>query len=101
MPYPTPFGMIEERTRAAVPEGGETVPYFVGAYRFEANCGLYFLLGYEDAALEGEVHRLLKLLQYSGIGGKISSGFGKFRLEKCDQAGIFRSIRRRNGSPRP
>ncbi|HIS92895.1 MAG TPA: type III-A CRISPR-associated RAMP protein Csm4 [Candidatus Alectryocaccomicrobium excrementavium] len=76
-----PFGAIEERTRAAVPEGGETVPYFVGAYRFEANCGLYFLLGYEDAALEGEVHRLLKLLQFSGIGGKISSGFGKFRLE--------------------
>ena len=76
-----PFGAIEERTRAAVPEGGETVPYFVGAYRFKANCGLYFLLGYEDAALEGEVHRLLKLLQFSGIGGKISSGFGKFRLE--------------------
>lgn len=75
------FGMVEERTRAAVPEGGETVPYFVGAYRFEANCGLYFLLGYEDAALEGEVHRLLELLQYSGIGGKISSGFGKFRLK--------------------
>ena len=76
-----PLGTVEERTCAAVPEGGETVPYFVGAYRFEANCGLYFLLGYEDAALEGEVHRLLELLQFSGIGGKISSGFGKFRLE--------------------
>ena len=27
------------------------------------------------------MHRLLELLQYSGIGGKISSGFGKFRLK--------------------
>ena len=75
------FGIIEERTRAAVPEGEETLPYFVGAYRFEDNCGLYFLLGYEDEALESEVRRLLNLLQYSGIGGKISSGFGKFCLE--------------------
>lgn len=75
------FGFTEEVVRAYVPEQGDTVPYFVGAYHFNRDCGLYFLMGCKDAELQAEIHRLMTLLQYSGIGGKISSGYGKFELE--------------------
>lgn len=74
------FGSVEEVVRAYVPEQGNTMPYFVGAYRFDRDSGLYFLVGSEEPELQAEILRLVTLLQYSGIGGKISSGYGKFEL---------------------
>lgn len=74
------FGFVEETVRAQVPEQGDTKPYFVGAFHFNFDCGLYFLLGTEEAALQEEIRCLVMLLQHSGIGGKVSSGYGKFEL---------------------
>lgn len=78
--YSQNFGFVEEVVRAHVPEQGDTAPYFVGTFHFNCDCGLYFLLGSEGSELQEEIHRLVTLLQYSGIGGKISSGYGKFKL---------------------
>lgn len=77
MGTPQNFGTSVELTKAAVPENEETRPYFVGAYYFRLGCGLYFLVGCEEE-LENQIERLLRLLGTSGIGGKISAGFGKF-----------------------
>lgn len=74
------FGLSEERTRVAVPSQGDARPYFVGVFHFGRDCGLYFISACTDDALQDEVHRLLKRLQYSGIGGKVSSGLGKFEI---------------------
>ena len=55
----------------------EPLPYFVGSYVFAKNAGLYFVLGLEN---EDEMQELITQLGLSGIGGKRSSGYGKFEL---------------------
>lgn len=51
-------------------------PYHVGGYRFAPNCGIYFLVSGSY-----NVRPLLEQLSYSGIGGKRSSGYGRFTFE--------------------
>lgn len=71
-------------TRASISrnEHDDTVPYYVGAYDFFDNRGLYFILGYEDEEDKAYFEKLLRNLSYSGIGGKVSSGYGKFSFPK-------------------
>nr|WP_243421299.1 type III-A CRISPR-associated RAMP protein Csm4 [Pseudoflavonifractor phocaeensis] len=72
------FGMQHEVTKASVPENGDAVPYFVGLFTFEPNCGIYFLMGWEEDELRDRVGTWLELLGMTGVGGKISSGYGTF-----------------------
>lgn len=69
-----------ERTRAAVSDSEDAVPYQVGAFRFDDDCGLWFIAECreEDASW---LEYLVTMLGYSGIGGKTSSGFGAFHLD--------------------
>lgn len=62
--------------------GNDPLPYFVGSYVFDENAGLYFLCGVEDDNEEDIewINGLLKQLGMTGIGGKRSSGYGKFKL---------------------
>ena len=55
-------------------------PFSVGAFRFEDGCGLYFIAAFTSREIMESVARLIRLLESEGIGGKISAGFGKFRL---------------------
>lgn len=55
-----------------------TVPYFVDSYSFNKNCGLYFIIGYSSEEQLDFVDGIMHALSYDGIGGRISSGFGKF-----------------------
>lgn len=55
-------------------------PFSVGAFRFEDGCGLYFIAAFASREIMESVARLMNLLGAEGIGGKISAGFGKFRL---------------------
>lgn len=52
----------------------------MGAFRFAEDCGLYVLAGLEsdDAAW---LRTLMRALGLSGIGGKVSSGYGKFTVD--------------------
>lgn len=54
-------------------------PFFVTSFQFnrEIDCGLYFLATGEEALVD----ELLSVLKFTGIGGKRSSGFGKFDYE--------------------
>ena len=58
----------------------EPLPYFVGSYVFAKNAGLYFVLGLENEDDMEEMQELITQLGLSGIGGKRSSGYGKFEL---------------------
>ena len=60
----------------------DPLPYFVGSYVFAKNTGLYFLCGVEDDNEEAIdwINALLEQLGMTGIGGKRSSGYGKFEL---------------------
>lgn len=61
--------------------GEDAKPYHVGGFSFAENAGLYFVL--KGDALEFAV--LLEQLSYSGLGGKRSSGYGRFtfRVDEC------------------
>lgn len=66
----------------------EPLPYYVGSYVFSERSGLYLICRAEE---EGEIEFLEKLLQslgYSGIGGKRSSGYGKFEVAE-DKRELF------------
>ena len=56
-------------------------PYHVGGFRFAPNCGVYFLVAGSYGLLP-----LLEQLSYSGIGGKRSSGYGRFEFSVSDNS---------------
>lgn len=58
----------------------EPLPYFVNSYKFNHNAGLYFILGYKDEIDVEIIEPIIKSLGYSGIGGKKSSGYGKYEF---------------------
>ena len=64
----------------------ENLPYFVEQVVFKADCGLYFIAAYKEAADISVVEDVLQSLQYSGIGGKRSSGYGKFTFVPTELA---------------
>lgn len=59
-----------------------TEPYTVGAFQFHPDMGLYFILQYAENSDSNQVKTMLDALGYSGIGGKTSSGYGRFSVEK-------------------
>lgn len=70
------------------------LPYYVGSYVFSEYSGLYFILGVEHEEEFTLIKDLLLSLGYSGIGGKRSSGYGKFELaddelELFDDGGVY------------
>lgn len=72
----------------------EPLPYFVGSYTFAKNAGLYFVLGLEDEEDLEQMQSLIEQLGYSGVGGKRSSGYGKYELaddyiELSDEDGVY------------
>ena len=75
------FGTYYMQTRANVSHNEETIPYGVSAFKFKKDCGLYIIVGYETEKEELYFREIMKSLSYTGIGGKISSGLGKFVLE--------------------
>ena len=59
----------------------ETKPYEVGIYTFNKNCGLFFIIGCEEASDLSFIDQLIRQLSYSGLGGRRSSGYGRFDFE--------------------
>lgn len=55
--------------------------YYVGGTYFKNECGLYVLVAYNNDEQIELFERVLTSLGYSGIGGKRSSGYGKFNIE--------------------
>ena len=79
--YQVFFGTEQEMVRAAVTEGEDARPYRVGAYQFAENCGLYVIAALKTEQQQQILIQLMNVLGMGGIGGKISSGYGKFHLQ--------------------
>jgi len=60
--------------------GTQSRPYYVGNYRFMPNAGLYIIIGFSDESQKIFFDALIESIGYTGIGGKRSSGYGKFEL---------------------
>ena len=67
--------------RAAVRQPEDTLPYHVGVFTFSKDAGLYIIAGGNDETLP-VLRELLASLAYAGIGGKRSSGLGRFSVEE-------------------
>ena len=76
------LGKSDIITRAVIQANEDTKPYSVGTYLFSEGAGLYLIAGYSDEEALNMVTKLLHSLSYVGIGGKVSSGLGKFNSEK-------------------
>lgn len=75
------IGRFGKRYLVSVRNGEEdSKPYHVGDFTFNDNCGLYVILGCENDDLYYEISELIEAIGYSGIGGKITSGMGKFSV---------------------
>lgn len=76
------FGKSEVRTQADLQTKEEATPYRVGSFHFDSehfeNCGLYFIVGYEKEEDYKKIISYIQALSYTGIGGRRSSGFGRF-----------------------
>jgi CRISPR-associated protein Csm4 len=72
---------ISVRTCVSLKGLEESRPYYVGITTFEKNCGLYLIVGFTNEKTLALVHKLLTALSHSGIGGKRTTGLGKFELD--------------------
>ena len=57
-------------------------PYSVGLFSFYKNCGLHFIIGYQNDTVLTKFCQLMKSLEFGGLGGKTSSGYGKFHIDQ-------------------
>ena len=80
------FGKKNIKVSAAINNNDETVPYRVGEYYYNEGNGLYIIVGYDNDEELKEVEELIISLGYSGIGGKRSSGLGRFDIQIADDA---------------
>lgn len=79
------FGSYELRTNAAIHDDKDTEPYHVGVYHYNEGNGLYICIAYDSKEEYDYILEIIDSLSYSGIGGRRSSGLGKFipSIEKC------------------
>lgn len=78
------FGRIVIGTRVALKGNDQPLPYHVAAWKFAAGCGLYLVVRAAYAEAQQTFETLLARLGLSGIGGKQSSGWGKFDVQLSD-----------------
>ena len=77
--YDADFGTESLRQRVNR-RGEEPLPYYVAQFTFAAHAGLYLIARVRDAEMGAWLHRLLAWLGMAGIGGKRTSGYGKFHV---------------------
>lgn len=78
---PAVFGTSYELTKAAVRDNPDAEPYQVGLFRYAPGCGLYVICGCTGPDAMDRLRPLLEALGQSGIGGKVTSGYGRFHIE--------------------
>ena len=66
--------------KARIPHQEEAKPYSVSVFQFNPGSGIYFCIGFETQEQLDCLEETIRSLSYTGIGGKVSSGFGKFKF---------------------
>ena len=77
----TEFGVSSEAAKVRIVPGDDAKPYQVGLFRFAEDAGLWFLAGCATEEQGKQLEALVNSLGLSGIGGELSSGYGKFSVE--------------------
>lgn len=78
------LGKYEMRSNAMIRRGEDAEPYHVGVYHFGEKNGLYLCASFATKEDENYFSMLLNAVGLVGIGGKRSSGFGKFQVEMLE-----------------
>lgn len=76
---PNDFGVAGLSEKVSC-RGEEPLPYYVGSFTFYESSGLYLLVSYREDSDEEWFAKTLVVMGLSGIGGKRSSGYGKYHL---------------------
>ena len=76
------FGQMRQQTMAHVRSEDDTLPYRVGTFYYAPGCGLYVVIAYKSNNELSVAEELLEALSHTGIGGKKTSGMGKFNFRK-------------------
>lgn len=71
-------------------EENNTIPYHVGIFNYNNDVGLYMIVCHENEEINIFVKNLMENISYVGIGGKRTSGLGKFELEVVDMPDEFK-----------
>ncbi|MGN0536971.1 MAG: type III-A CRISPR-associated RAMP protein Csm4 [Acutalibacteraceae bacterium] len=71
------LGKYSVRTNVKINQYGDNTPFNVGIFTFNKDAGLYFVAQCEDLS-DDILFDVLYSLSYTGIGGELSSGLGKF-----------------------
>lgn len=74
------LGKYEVRQHVNLQNPEKPEPYSVGVYHFKKGNGLYVLIGFQNEDDQYMIEDLLDALGFQGIGGKVSSGLGKYSL---------------------
>lgn len=75
---------VQQRVRVALEgEQEETKPYYIDRLHFDENCGLYFLVEFNDDTLRSQVMHVLQLLGDLGIGTDKTVGNGLFDITEA------------------
>lgn len=82
------IGKKSMRQSVRVVDDNDNEPYYVGVFTFYDECGLYFAASVDDEAKK-LLDMLIKYVGFTGIGGKRSSGFGKFSVKRTDADSNF------------
>lgn len=74
--------------KVSIKNDSDNLPYTIGTYSFSQDCGLYFIAAAQAEEALCTISDLMDSLSYTGIGGKLSSGYGKFdyTILKSDDA---------------
>ncbi len=72
------LGVYQMKKSAAVRGLEDTMPYRVRTFRFGEGNGLYIICGYQKKNGKELLEELLEYLMLDGLGGKRSSGLGRF-----------------------
>ncbi len=78
------LGTYEERDLTAIRIGQDPLPYPVGIYQYGEGNGLYVIAGFGGKEIREQLEELLIGVSLTGIGGKRSSGLGKFDFKRYD-----------------
>lgn len=72
------LGKLTLRAGAAIHDNDDSEPFSVRNFTFAHGCGLYFIARAADEDVQILLDELMDSLSYSGIGGRLSAGLGRF-----------------------
>ena len=75
------LGYFDMKTAASIRGEEQTTPYRIGTYYYNEGNGIYLIAGVQESKASTLLEELLEHLSFSGIGGKRTSGFGRFVLD--------------------